>query len=88
MSWWTLRPLSVTSSRRKTLTLLLNRSASHYEVLKIKKTANQGEIKVAYLGLCKEFHPDVSTDPEAELKFRYIDWNVLKVYLNSVSMRS
>ncbi len=43
------------------MTFLFNRSASHYDVLKIKKTANQGEIKVAYLALCKEFHPDVST---------------------------
>ncbi len=45
MAWRTLRRLSETSSRRKILTFLFNRSASHYEVLKIKKTANQGELR-------------------------------------------
>jgi molecular chaperone DnaJ len=44
----------------------------YYEVLGISKTANEAEIKSAFRKLAKEYHPDVSKDPNAEEKFKEI----------------
>lgn len=44
----------------------------YYEVLGIGKTATEAEIKSAFRKLAKEFHPDVSKDPNAEEKFKEI----------------
>ena len=44
----------------------------YYEVLGLKKGANADDIKAAYKRLAKEFHPDVSKDPQAEAKFKEI----------------
>ena len=37
-----------------------------YEVLEIKKGANETEIRKAFLKFAKKYHPDVNQEPEAE----------------------
>ncbi len=44
----------------------------YYEVLGISKSASEAEIKSAFRKLAKEYHPDVSKDPNAEEKFKEI----------------
>ena len=62
-----LRPFSLTAQSHLLSSI---RNSSHYEVLRVTKTAKPAQIKEAYIKLCKEFHPDVNTDPEAVVKFR------------------
>ena len=42
----------------------------YYEVLGVPRTADEEAIKRAFRALARELHPDVSTDPDAEEKFR------------------
>lgn len=44
----------------------------YYEILGISKTADEKEIKSAYRRLAKKYHPDVSTESNAEAKFKEI----------------
>ena len=44
----------------------------YYEVLGISKTASDDEIKKAYRRLAKKYHPDVSTETNAEAKFKEV----------------
>lgn len=44
----------------------------YYDVLGIGKTATQDEIKKAYRRLAKKYHPDVSTEKDAETKFKEV----------------
>lgn len=42
----------------------------YYETLGVSKGASEKEIKSAFRKLAKEYHPDVSKDPNAETKFK------------------
>jgi molecular chaperone DnaJ len=44
----------------------------YYEVLGVSKSTTESEIKSAFRKLAKEYHPDVSKDPNAEAKFKEI----------------
>ncbi len=46
---------------------------NYYELLGLKKGATPEEVKKAYKDLAKKYHPDVSTHPEAEKKFKEIN---------------
>src|SRR4051812_9284123 len=43
-----------------------------YDILDIPVHATEEEIKKAFRRLAKMYHPDVSSDPEAEVKFRLV----------------
>jgi len=45
----------------------------HYRTLNIKPTADKQEIKAAYRRLVRKYHPDVSTDENAEDKIKKIN---------------
>lgn len=44
----------------------------HYEVLEVSISASEEEIQKAYLKLAKKYHPDVSSDEQASIKFKEI----------------
>ena len=44
----------------------------YYDVLGLKKGASEDEIKKAYRGLAKKYHPDVSKETNAETKFKEV----------------
>ena len=44
----------------------------YYEILGINKDATEDEIKKAYRTLAKKYHPDISTEPNAEEKFKEV----------------
>jgi molecular chaperone DnaJ len=45
----------------------------YYEVLGVQKGASADELKSAFRRLAREYHPDVSQDPNAEEKFKEIN---------------
>lgn len=44
----------------------------YYEILGVDRGASQGEIKKAFRALARELHPDVSSTPDAERRFREV----------------
>ena len=42
----------------------------YYEILGVKKTSTDEEIKKAYKTLAKKYHPDINKDPGSEEKFK------------------
>lgn len=45
----------------------------YYEVLGVQKNASSDEIKSAFRRLARQYHPDVSKEPDAEEKFKEIN---------------
>jgi molecular chaperone DnaJ len=45
----------------------------YYEVLGIARNASGEEIKSAFRRLARRYHPDVSTEPDAEERFKEIN---------------
>lgn len=45
----------------------------YYEVLGVSRSANEDELKSAFRQLARQYHPDVSDDPDAEEKFKEIN---------------
>ena len=45
----------------------------YYEVLGVPRTASQEELKSAFRGLARRYHPDVSKEADAEEKFKEIN---------------
>ena len=52
----------------------------YYAIMGVAREATQDEIKRAYRKLARKFHPDVSKDPDAEIRFKEIGeaYEVLK----------
>ena len=46
--------------------------SDYYKVLGLSKGASIEEVKKAYKSLAKKYHPDVSSDPDAEKKFKEV----------------
>ncbi|TKX42469.1 hypothetical protein EXE41_17120 [Halorubrum sp. SD690R] len=47
-------------------------SSNYYDVLDISEDSSRSEIREAYRGLVKEYHPDVSNHPDAHIRFQQI----------------
>lgn len=45
----------------------------YYEILNVSRNASPDEIKAAFRGLARKYHPDVNKSPEAEAKFKEIN---------------
>lgn len=45
----------------------------YYQTLGVPKDASESEIKSAFRGLARKYHPDVSQEPDAEEKFKEIN---------------
>lgn len=48
-------------------------SRDYYEILGVPKTASADDLKSAFRGLARKFHPDVNKEPGAEEKFKEIN---------------
>ncbi|HBL97847.1 MAG TPA: DNA-binding protein, partial [Psychrobacter sp.] len=46
---------------------------NYYDILGVKKDATDAEIKKKYRKLVRQFHPDVSDDPDADSKIAEIN---------------
>jgi molecular chaperone DnaJ len=51
----------------------MSNKRDYYEVLGVAKSASKEELKKAYRRLARQYHPDVSKEPEAEAKFKEIN---------------
>src|ERR1051325_8219674 len=44
----------------------------YYELLEVSRDADEAEIKKSFRRLARRLHPDVSEEPDAELRFREV----------------
>ena len=44
--------------------------SDYYELLGVPRTASDADIKGAFRTLARELHPDVSSEPDADVRFR------------------
>jgi DnaJ-class molecular chaperone len=45
----------------------------YYEVLGVPRGASEDDLKSAFRRLARQYHPDVSSEPDAEEKFKEIN---------------
>jgi molecular chaperone DnaJ len=50
--------------------MVTTRTTDWYDVFGVPRTATSGQIKSAYRLLAKLYHPDTSTQPDAEERFK------------------
>src|SRR5205814_10599479 len=55
-----------------TLAVMSTTERDYYELLGVSRDAAPDEIKRAFRKLARELHPDVSAEPDSELRFREI----------------
>lgn len=48
------------------------KNKDYYQIIGVPRTATQEEIRLAYRKLARKYHPDVSQDADAELRFKEI----------------
>ena len=48
-------------------------AGDYYDILGVSRNADDTEIKKAYRGLARKYHPDVNKDPGAEAKLKEIN---------------
>jgi molecular chaperone DnaJ len=61
-------------------------SRDYYEVLGVPRDSSQEDIKRAYRQLARKYHPDVSTEPDAEERFK--EFNAAYEVLSDAEKRS
>lgn len=61
---------------------------NYYDLLGVKRTASDKEIKKAFRNLALKYHPDRNKDKDAENKFREIAKGInCKTYLSSLNSK-
>ncbi len=58
----------------------MTQARDYYEVMGLKRDANEKDIKMAYRRLARKYHPDINKEPNAEEKFKELGhaYEVLK----------
>ena len=52
--------------------LYMAKGPNHYQILGLKPTASDKDIKLSYFALAKKFHPDLNPNESARLQFEKI----------------